>query len=58
MVVIVHQMVVLMMQNHSSHLCHLRMTMRNKNTATEDLDAAIPMMQIAWPVASHMIAFE
>lgn len=55
---IVHQMVVLMMQNHSSHLCHLRMTMRNKNTATEDLDAAIPMMQIAWPMASHMIAFE
>lgn len=47
MVVTVHQMVVLMMQNQRSHLCHLRMTMRSRNTATDDFEAAIPMMQIA-----------
>lgn len=57
-VVTMQMMVVLTMQNHSAILCHLRMTMRRRNSATEPLDAAMPMMHMPWPMASHMMALE
>ena len=56
--VAVHQSVVLTMQNHSSALCHFSTTMRSRKSATLDLLAAMPMIQMPCPIASHMIALE
>lgn len=57
-VVDTHRIDVAIMQNHNNILCHLRMTIRRRNSATEAFDAAIPMMQIPCPMTSHIMAFE
>lgn len=57
-VVMVHSIAVLTMQNQRIAICHPFMTMRKRKIATEPLDAAIPMMQMPWPMASHMMDFE
>jgi hypothetical protein len=57
-VVTVAQTVVVTMQNQSSAMCLLEMTTRSRNTATEDFEATTPIVQLAWPIASHMIALE
>ena len=45
-VVMVHSIAVLTMQNQRMAICHVFMTMRRRKMATEPLDAAIPMMQM------------
>lgn len=57
-VVMMQRMVVDTMVNHRMNLCHLLRTIRKRNRATEPLEAAIPMMHIPCPIASHMMAFE
>lgn len=53
-----HMIVVLTMQDQRMAMCHLLSTIRSKKIATELLDAAIPIMQMPWPMASHMTALE
>jgi hypothetical protein len=57
-VVMMQRMVVETIVNHRMNLCHLLRTIRNRKRATELLEAAIPMMHIPCPIASHIMALE